>query len=93
VHLEFTAEQDELRDGVRTMLARECPIALVREVVEKGSAPDTLWAQMVELGWPALTVPEYAGGLGMGTVELAVAAFVDVTAEKAARAAAIEAHA
>src|SRR5262249_32047379 len=54
------------------MLARECPIALVREVVEKGSAPDTLWAQMVELGWPALTVPEYAGGLGMGTVELAV---------------------
>ncbi|HYV59555.1 MAG TPA: acyl-CoA dehydrogenase family protein [Acidimicrobiia bacterium] len=72
MHLEFTAEQDELRDGVRTMLARECPIALVREVVEKGSAPDTLWAQMVELGWPALTVPEYAGGLGMGTVELAV---------------------
>src|SRR5262249_4236974 len=40
------------------MLARECPIALVREVVEKG--------------WPALTVREQAGGLGMGEVELAV---------------------
>ncbi len=72
MHLEFTAEQDELRDGVRAMLARECPIALVREVVEKGTTPDDLWAQMVELGWPALTVPERAGGLGMGTVELAV---------------------
>jgi alkylation response protein AidB-like acyl-CoA dehydrogenase len=72
VHLEFTAEQDELRDGVRAMLARECPIALVREVVEKGATPDALWAQMVELGWPALTVPEQAGGLGMGAVELAV---------------------
>jgi alkylation response protein AidB-like acyl-CoA dehydrogenase len=72
VHLEFTAEQDELRDGVRTMLARECPIALVREVVEKGAMPDALWAQMVELGWPALTVPAPAGGLGMGAVELAV---------------------
>jgi alkylation response protein AidB-like acyl-CoA dehydrogenase len=72
VHLEFTTEQDELRDGVRAMLARECPIALVREVVEKGVAPDGLWAQMVELGWPALTVPEEAGGLGMGPVELAV---------------------
>jgi len=72
VHLEFTAEQDELRDGVRAMLARECPISLVREVVEKGTAPDALWSQMVELGWPALTVPERAGGLGMGTVELAV---------------------
>ena len=72
MHLEFTAEQDELRDGVRVMLARECPISLVREVVEKGTSPDALWSQMVELGWPALTVPESAGGLGMGAVELAV---------------------
>src|SRR5947207_1164961 len=54
------------------MLARECPMSLVREVVEKGTTPDALWSQMVELGWPALTVPERAGGLGMGTVELAV---------------------
>jgi alkylation response protein AidB-like acyl-CoA dehydrogenase len=72
VHLEFTPEQDELRDGVRTMLARECPISVVREVVEKGAVPDALWTQMVELGWPALTVPERAGGLGMSAVELAV---------------------
>jgi alkylation response protein AidB-like acyl-CoA dehydrogenase len=72
VHLDFTAEQDELRDGVRAMLARECPISLVREVVEKGTTPDALWSQMVELGWPALTVPERAGGLGMSAVELAV---------------------
>ena len=27
---------------------------------------------MVELGWPALTVPEHLDGLGMGAVELAV---------------------
>jgi alkylation response protein AidB-like acyl-CoA dehydrogenase len=72
VHLEFTAEQDELRDGVRAMLGRECPISLVREVVEKGATPEALWSQMIELGWPALTVPEGAGGLGMGAVELAV---------------------
>jgi alkylation response protein AidB-like acyl-CoA dehydrogenase len=72
VHLEFTAEQDELRDGVRAVLARECPISLVREIVEKGTTPDALWSQMVELGWPALTIPERAGGLGMGAVELAV---------------------
>src|SRR3989440_10878427 len=54
------------------MLARECPISLVREVIEKGATPDALWRQMIELGWPALTVPEDAGGLGMGAVELAV---------------------
>jgi alkylation response protein AidB-like acyl-CoA dehydrogenase len=72
VHLEFTAEQDELRDGVRTVLAGECPMSLVREVVEKGMTADALWVRMVELGWPALTVSEAAGGLGMGPVELAV---------------------
>src|SRR2546423_8712179 len=54
------------------MLSRECPISLVREVIEKGATPDALWRQMIELGWPALTVPEDAGGLGMGAVELAV---------------------
>src|SRR5947209_6476356 len=54
------------------MLARECPISLVREVVEKGTTPEALWSQMIELGWPALTVPDGAGGLGMGAVELAV---------------------
>ena len=59
------------------MLAAECPPALVREVVEariagKWSAADGLWQQMVELGWPALTIPEAAGGLGFGAVELAV---------------------
>jgi len=72
VHLEFTAEQEELRDGVRAMLSRECPMGLVREVVEKGTTPEALWSQMIELGWPALTVPVDAGGLGMGAVELAV---------------------
>jgi alkylation response protein AidB-like acyl-CoA dehydrogenase len=72
VHLEFTPEQDELRDGVRTVLTGECPMSLVREVVEKGATADALWSRMVALGWPALTVPESAGGLGMGAVELAV---------------------
>jgi len=72
MELEFSDEQDELREGVRSVLARECPMSVVRDVVEKGVAPDGLWAHMVELGWPALTVPEDAGGLGLGMVELAV---------------------
>jgi alkylation response protein AidB-like acyl-CoA dehydrogenase len=77
VELEFTSEQEELRDGVRALLERECPMGLVRTLVEKRWAggdenADDLWRQMVELGWPALTVPEDAGGLGLGAVELAV---------------------
>jgi len=72
VELEFTDEQEELRDGVRAMLARECPMSLVREIVEDGTSADSLWKQMVDLGWPALTIAEEHGGLGLGTVELAV---------------------
>jgi alkylation response protein AidB-like acyl-CoA dehydrogenase len=77
MELDFTAEQDELRETVRAVLAAECPPALVRELVEarvagKTVTADGLWQQMVTLGWPALTVPESAGGLGLGAVELAV---------------------
>ncbi|HEX6476402.1 MAG TPA: acyl-CoA dehydrogenase family protein [Acidimicrobiales bacterium] len=70
--LEFTTDQEELRTSVRAVLARECPPSFVREVVEKGATVDDLWASMVDLDWPALTIdPEY-GGLGLGFVELAV---------------------
>ena len=72
MELEFTEDQEELREGVHTMLAGECPMTFVREVVERGASSEPLWQQMVELGWPALTVPEVDGGLGLGAVELAV---------------------
>jgi len=72
VQLEFTAEQEELRSSVRAVLERECPIGLVREIVEKGATPDDLWSRMVELDWPALTVPEEHGGIGLGFMELTV---------------------
>jgi len=74
MELDFTEDQEELRDGVRTMLAGECPMTFVRTVVEDGASVEPLWEQMVELGWPALTVPEEHGGLGLGAVELAIVA-------------------
>ncbi len=72
MELELSEEQEELQDGVRAMLARECPISVVRALVEDGTPVDGLWTQMVELGWPALTIPEEHGGLGLGPIELAV---------------------
>jgi alkylation response protein AidB-like acyl-CoA dehydrogenase len=72
MELELTTEQEELRDSVRAVLDRECPPDVARAVVEKGATPDALWGHMVALGWPALTIPEADGGLGMGCVELAV---------------------
>ncbi|HEY3723431.1 MAG TPA: acyl-CoA dehydrogenase family protein [Acidimicrobiia bacterium] len=77
MELDFTVDQEELQATVRTVLATECTPAVVRELVEARTAgkpvnADALWSHMVELGWPALTVPEAHGGLGLGAVELAL---------------------
>jgi alkylation response protein AidB-like acyl-CoA dehydrogenase len=72
MHLEFTDEQLELRDGARVTLARECPPRLVREVALGGAEADGFRSQLNWLGWPALTVDADLGGLGRGFVELAV---------------------
>jgi alkylation response protein AidB-like acyl-CoA dehydrogenase len=72
VDLEFDTDQEELRATVRAVLAGLAPVAIAREVVEKNRPVDDLWARMVELDWPALTIPEVCGGLGRGFLELAV---------------------
>jgi len=72
VELEFTEEQQALRATVRTFLARECPISVVRATVERDEPADALWQHMVALGWPGLTVPADHGGVGLGFVELGV---------------------
>ena len=74
MELEFTGEQDELRSSVRSFLARECPLQLVRGVVETTETPDKLWASMAALDWPALALPEENGGMGLSFVETAVVA-------------------
>ena len=74
--LDFTTDQDELRSNVRDVLAGECTRGFVRSFAEDddgaAKAADALWTRMVELGWPALTVPEEHGGLGLSTVEAAI---------------------
>src|SRR2546423_2782000 len=74
MELEFTTDQDELRDSIRAVLARESPVALARKVVESDERPTELWKTMVELGWPALTVPEENGGIGLGMIEAGILA-------------------
>ena len=72
MELEFTAEQEELRSSVRSFLEKECPVDVVRAVVETGEAPEKLWGSMVALDWPALAVPEEYGGIGLTILETAV---------------------
>jgi len=73
VDFTFSAEQDDFRAAVRTTLASEAPSAYVRAMIEDpvGVTP-ALWATMADLGWLGVLVPESAGGLGLGLVDLVV---------------------
>ncbi|HEY3831018.1 MAG TPA: acyl-CoA dehydrogenase family protein [Acidimicrobiia bacterium] len=67
--LDFTSDQEDLRDAMRAVLTRESPVALARAVTEGRDNADALWHTVCELGWPALTVPEAHGGLGASVIE------------------------
>ncbi|HWE56877.1 MAG TPA: acyl-CoA dehydrogenase family protein [Acidimicrobiales bacterium] len=72
-----TDDQEELRASVRAVLARACPPSAVRHVFEGKDGEyvpsrSGLWKQMVDLDWPALTIPEQFGGIGLGFVELSL---------------------
>jgi alkylation response protein AidB-like acyl-CoA dehydrogenase len=69
----FSAEQDDFRQAVRTTLAAEAPSTYVRAMIEDpvGVTP-ALWETMAELGWLGVLVPEAAGGLGLGLLDLVV---------------------
>ena len=69
----LSEDQEALQRAAREFLARECPPALVRDTAKDGDGvPRTLYAKMAELGWMGLVVPEADGGLGLGTLELAL---------------------
>jgi alkylation response protein AidB-like acyl-CoA dehydrogenase len=72
VNLSFDEAQEALRDAARSFLAEHSSSERVRQamVTERGWLPD-VWRRIgVEMGWPALLIPEEYGGLGLTAVEL-----------------------
>jgi len=71
--LDFTEEQDMLRNSARDFLSTECDKAKVREIEEsvEGYSPE-IWHKMAELGWQGLMIPEEYDGMGMGLMDLVV---------------------
>jgi alkylation response protein AidB-like acyl-CoA dehydrogenase len=67
--LVLNEEQQMLRDAARDFLGQRAPVSHLREVRDSGNEVGfsrQLWEEMVELGWPAILVPEEHGGLGYG---------------------------
>ncbi|NOQ43409.1 MAG: hypothetical protein GQ560_02990 [Dehalococcoidia bacterium] len=71
--LDFTEEQDMLRNSARDFLSTECDKATVRKIEEsdEGYSPE-IWSKMAELGWQGLMIPEEYDGMGMGLMDLVV---------------------
>ncbi len=69
----FSAEQEQIRQSARDFLAKECPMTLVRTLMEDEQGhSEALWKQMAELGWMGLIFPETYGGAGLTHVDLVV---------------------
>jgi alkylation response protein AidB-like acyl-CoA dehydrogenase len=67
--LVWNEEQVMLRDAARDFLGGRAPVSHLRQLRDDGNADGfsrDLWAEMVEMGWPAILVPEEHGGLAYG---------------------------
>jgi alkylation response protein AidB-like acyl-CoA dehydrogenase len=60
-----------LKQSARKFFAAECPITLVRRMMETDTAYDaSLWAKLAGQGFTGIIFPEEFGGAGLGKVEL-----------------------
>lgn len=69
----FTEEQEMLRAQARSYLDDRFPPERVAELADSDAGWDpSSWAELAELGWLGVSVPEEHGGAGLGFLEEAV---------------------
>lgn len=72
---EYSPEQQLLQASLRRFLADACPISEVRHVLEgREQYSAGVWAGLGRLGCLGAAIPEDAGGLGLGVVEMCLMA-------------------
>jgi len=73
MNLDFSDEQEVLRDTVRKLCAEYSPVAVVRAMEDDPKGyPDALWKQLAELGLLGVLVPETFGGSGQTLLEAVI---------------------
>src|SRR5260370_6430110 len=75
MNFDFSDDQKLLKEQVRRFLVDKCPMKVVRRVLD-GNEPhaEEVWKGLVDLGVPAVGIPEECGGLGLSPLELCVVA-------------------
>lgn len=72
MHFDLSDDQREIKRTARELLAKRAGPDQVRAVAESGEPDAALAAELAELGWPGIAISEEHGGLGLGSVEVAV---------------------
>lgn len=71
--LDFTEEQEMLRETVRGVCERYAPVPVIRALEDHPVGyPEDLWRQLGELGLLGLMLPEEYGGAGMSMLDAAI---------------------
>ena len=69
----YSAEQQMLGESAHSFLEDKAPLPVVRSLMETDSGYDTaLWAEMADLGWQAMAIPEEFGGAGFSFFEVGI---------------------
>jgi alkylation response protein AidB-like acyl-CoA dehydrogenase len=75
MNFDFSDDQRAIKRTAREFLEARYPLATVRRLAEdERGFTDEQWAELTELGWPGVIIPEESDGLGLGVVELVVIA-------------------
>jgi alkylation response protein AidB-like acyl-CoA dehydrogenase len=73
MELDFTPEQELLRDAVRGVCGKHATLDVVRQMEgDPLGYPEQLWTQLSETGLLGLTLPERWGGSGMSMLDAVV---------------------
>jgi len=73
MYFDLTDEQQAIKSTAREFLAARYKSERIRALAESEHGfEQNDWAEMAELGWPGLALPEEWGGQGLGIVDLAV---------------------
>lgn len=69
--LSLSEEQAMLLDVARDFCRRQAPMAMVRAQLDSPLGfDDSVWRQMIDLGWTGIALPETVGGSGLGVASV-----------------------
>ena len=76
MNFDFSDDQKALQSEVQRFLSDRSDLSVARAVLDDDGSThsQTIWREMLDLGWAGIAIPEHYGGVGLGYLELCVMA-------------------